>query len=317
MEFLDNNELITYMHHLINSKRNIKTQRTIFALPIAIPLEREMVENNIRRFEYSIMKISNVYDNTRVMVTCFKYNNENYTVLFNKKGMYYDYSNKIKFSDDVYNATILDCDLIVNEDKLLIRDILCYKGEPCFNVYAGFRKEYMFQLLGDIDKEKTCISLEMYKVYDYNEFKENLKESGEEMPLLDFDKLLFIPKTIPIGINIQRTMFFWEHTPGMFLKMNVNDTTITLSACSNTSEKDNVVIATIKRDCDRGQQILDTVDVKTIDGKVCYMNYDNENETFKVCKVIDDDTIKADTLRIIEQVFCMNKENIKLEDIFF
>lgn len=311
MSEIQNQNLIEYVHNVINTCRNIKTSRNVFTLPIPIPLERHHIKDNLNTYDYVIYENSEDIKGERVLLVFLTYDNEHYIIAYTKDNRYYNLTCELVFKQydkDIFNNTILECILHRELKKLVVRDIISFSNETVYNVFFGTRKEYMVQIIDEIfDKEQSNYSLVLTEFNDFNNIKYDYTEHNYKDK---FNSLIFVPQTIPIGINIQRTMFYWENVPSMTLNLfkNTEKNKLEISTIDN-KKKENVLFASIDFTSEKAKCF------ENVNDGLYDFTYNMEKRTFEILR---DKTYnnKPHSLRILEQIFCSIRESISCDDIF-
>lgn len=306
----ENSALIQKFHNVLNINRGIYTKRFIFTLPTPLTLERKFIEHNLTNFEYTVYESSFSYDSVRMVLVFF----DDHVMGYTKDGKHYDLSELLALNEtfkEKNNVTIVDAFLNIDKMEMYITDVIHHDHSSYYMAYFDVRKSCLVKIIEeDLDKVKTHIDVLYPNFYNYKDIVYCYDEM-RDMIENDFKRVIFVPKTIPIGINIQRTMFMWEKDPQCLLKVTANEENgiIKLFAKKNYKEDEDTLFASIMLEKDEAKDFM-----TDYEGPGLYsLLY--KNDTFKIknkCKK----KRGPNMLRYLEQFFCTYRDSITLDDIF-
>jgi hypothetical protein len=299
MEEVIDNITILDIHRFINESRDVKSSRAIFVSPIPIPLSHKHIDTNIKKYEYMFYEHQpeNIYERCLLLI----FNDR--TFLYFKYGKYYE----IVLDSPSYNLindTIIDCHYDTETGTIILKDLIVWKRTKMYCEYFNERYECLKEI-------HSCLSFDSFHVdiltyYNYRNFVHDPTSTFES-----FESLVFVPMTLTIGINIQRTMFLYEKYPSMFLFIELTpDTNTVVLSCWNNNYTETVMFATTTSDT----VLIDTMRNLSKTRKLGFFKY--KDNTFDLIQICNETYKNAYTLRMLEQVFVMNKEHIDIKEIF-
>ena len=306
----ENPSLVSKFHDILNTYRHLSTKRFIFALPVPLALEQKHIAQNLKRFEYVAYESSFSFDSLRLVLVFF----DGYAIGYSKFGKHYDLSELINITqvEGKENVTIVDAFVNLDKMQIYLTDVLHHDEESYYMRYFDSRKTCLVTLIEeDLDKVRTHVDVFYPDFYNYDDLLFSYDEMKDKV-IKDFKRVVFVPKSIPIGINIQRTMFIWERDPYCFLKIKLDKEKklVELFALNNNYNKsEELLFASISTEEEAAIEFL-----KDYEGDGVYsMTY--SNETFKI-KHKEEETKRPSVMRFLEQLFCIYRDDITSQTLF-
>ena len=349
----NNNNTSTNSKH--SSSLSSNEPYKIFCLPTPVPLDDTLLTNNLQKYDYmfyckhnnpescSIPAIVSFYINP---VTCQKT-----IMIYLKNGMYYELNVddypfiveeeeqvSIKEPDVIYTlGTIFSCTYYFDTYECIFNDVVVFKGIPCYLESFYTRLDYLctfFEYYYTPSSYKNGVLVEFKKetFYNYKDFcfhiQQNDENNNNNTILTSHSSFIFIPCSLPLGINIQRTFFFYnkEHYFNLYVSITEND--ISLYSVHNENKEQLVLFASVQRTTPEGldfyEKYCSIVQSNTIvfNSPPFLMNilYLPETQTFLPQPIPNSLQFmkykECLNLRFLELLFVTIKKNITLNNIF-
>jgi len=328
----------------------------IFCLPTPVPLDETLLTNNLQKYNYMFYCKKNNPESCSIPAILAFYINsltsQKTIMLYLKNNLYYelnvdDYplhtNNNNECDNDGYDCykndepdiiynlgTILSCTYYFDTYECICNDMVVFKGIPCYLESFYTRLDYLcvffeyYYTTPSLNKN-VLLDIRKERFYNYSDFCFHIQNDND---ITSFSSFIFIPCSLPLGINIQRTFFFYNKDIYFNLYVSITENDISLYSVHNDNKEQLVLFASVNRTTPEGIEFYtkycSIVESNTavFHSPPLLMNilYIPESQTFlpqPIPNAIQFMKYKEClNLRFLELLFVTLKNNISLNNIF-
>lgn len=295
MELITDSFFVQDLHEFINNIRDLHTKRQVFTSPVPVPISRNHIQQHLHNYEYVFCPYQHEGYYDRCLLVLYRYT----IVLFFKNGFRHYRLPRSTYPPSL-DGTIIDAHY--RDNTLILKDVLAYNHRKYYCEYFDARFDVLKSIQCALGTILAPIEVQLTEYTNYHTFIYNTIDS-ETMDWSTMENIVFVPKTLSMGINMQRTSFVYERYPLLILFVSKNDETIRLS-CWNNERTEQILFAS-STDV-RWENVAEEQHVGLVQYK------DDAYDYIEKC----DPSKQVFTLRVLEQIFVMYKETIEPRDLF-
>ena len=311
---IKNKQFITYLTKNINFNYGVKGSELTFPAPQPVSIEKK----DFSKLEQYLYSVSLKLDGVRFLMYFIRDKKENQQcIIINRALNFYNIS--IEAEDNLYNGTILDGEVIFNEEtkkwEFIIHDALMLCGNKINKLTHSVRlgdTTMCIQSLINNNSDTNTFTLIVKKFYPFseiNDFIDNVYSKSTNN-----DGLIFMPEMLPVISGTQYSMLKWKpenkHTFDFLIKENEKNLEAFVFHMGNISP-----FAKIHENTEDGKEfILKTKELNEYkDGCIVECNFNKDKNNF-VPILIRTDKTHPNSLRTVERTLFNITENIQLQD---
>ena len=310
---IKNNQFKNYLTKSINMNYNVRGNELTFPAPQPVSIEKKDFVKLEQYKYFTSLKL----DGVRFLMYFLKDKNDrNQCIVVNRALNYYNIN--ITAEDNLYNGTLLDGEVIYNNDTknwdFVVHDSLVLCGNKINKLAHSVRlsdtKCCLESFISHNDNSTLNVRVkDFYPFENFKDFVENVFNKSNNN-----DGIIFMPENLPVISGTQYSMLKWKpenkHTFDFLVKQT--DEGMQASVFHMGSLK---LFAKIHKNTDAGKKFIDTAKSLTNykDESIVECNFDSNMSNF-VPFLIRTDKTHPNSLRTIERTLFNINENIKIED---
>ena len=310
---IKNKQFILYLTKKININYLVRGKDVSFPAPQPVSIEKKDF-TKLTDYIYNIgLKLNGV----RFLIYFLKDKNEKkQCILINRALNFYVIS--MEADETIYNGTLLDGELIYNEDNqnwdFIVHDGIMLCGNKINKLTHSIRLDDTKMCLNSFIKEAETNTIKIYikEFITFDKFEEFVKNVYNKST--NNDGIIFMPEKLPVISGTQYSMLKWKpHNKHTFdFQIKTNDTGMEVYVYH---EMKLIKFANIHKSTKEGKEFIENVKKLKGFAENCIVECDfiKEINNFNPLLIRTDKT-HPNSLRTIERTLFNISENIQLED---
>lgn len=311
---IKNKQFITYLTKNINLNYGVKGSELTFPAPQPVSIEKK----DFSKLEQYIYNISLKLDGVRFLMYFIRDKRENQQcIIINRALKFYNIS--IEAEDNLYNGTILDGEVIFNDEtkkwEFVIHDALMLCGNKINKLTHSVRlsdTNMCIQSFINNNNDTNTFNLVVKKFYLFSEIDNFIDDIYSKS--INNDGIIFMPEMLPVISGTQYSMLKWKpenkHTFDFLIKENGNNLEAHVFHMGNIN-----LFAKIHENTEDGKDfILKTKKLNNYKNDcIVECNFNKDKSNFYPILIRTDKT-HPNSLRTVERTLFNITENIQLQD---